>query len=367
MTVGAVSVIRGTALVGYSDLLAEFDVDPAPLLRASGLKASDVGDHDSFVDYRSVVKAIESAAAATGARDFGRQLALRQGIDILGPIGVAARTSSTVAEAFLVFEKYLAAYSPSLEVSTHALTEDPARSFFEFRIVVDRLPVHAQVIELGLGVTLQVFRLLWGPGYRPLLVHLPHERLAPRADYVRYYSCTPKFAEPAAGFTISTQDLARPLSRDEVTHRALMNYLDGVVTSNQRGMAQPVRDLVRQLLPTGAATLDFVAAQFNLHPKTLQRRLAKDGTSFAQVIDGVRQETAERYLRDTDLSLTHLAHALGYAEQSVLTRSCQRWFGRGPAAQRNASRGLSTSLMVTPDVPGGPASSCRAHGGAIRG
>src|SRR4029077_20107856 len=30
--------------------------------------------------------------------DFGRRLALRQGIEILGPVGVAARTAATVAD-----------------------------------------------------------------------------------------------------------------------------------------------------------------------------------------------------------------------------------------------------------------------------
>lgn len=150
---------------------------------------------------------------------------MRKGIDILGPLGVAARTSSTVAEAFVVFEKHLAAYSPALEVSIRRLAEDPDRSFFEFRILEDRLPAHAQVIELALGVTLQVFQLLWGPGYSPLVVHLPHERLGARADYLRYFGCTPRFAERAAGFTIASADLAKPLSRDDVTHRALRPIL----------------------------------------------------------------------------------------------------------------------------------------------
>ena len=332
------SVIRGTALAGFADLVAELGADPVPVLRAAGVNAGDVGEYDRFVSYSGVVQAIEAAAAATGAQDFGRRLALRQGIDILGAVGVAARTSSTVAEAFLVFEKYLAAYSPALEVSIRCLEADPERAFFEFRILEERLPAHSQVTELALGVTLQVFRLLWGPGYRPLAVHLPHERLGARADYGRYFGCTPRFAERAAGFTIASVDLAKPLSRDEVTHRALMTYLEGVITPGAQGVTRPVRDLVRQLLPTGAATVNVVAGQFNLHPKTLQRRLAAEGTTFADLVDGVRRETAERYLRDTDLSLTHLARELGYAEQSVLTRSCQRWFGRAPIAHRRVLR-----------------------------
>jgi AraC-like DNA-binding protein len=57
----------------------------------------------------------------------------------------------------------------------------------------------------------------------------------------------------------------------------------------------------------------------------------------------VRRETAEHYLRDTDISLPHLARELGYAEQSVLSRSCQRWFGCGPSRYRSAVRSVPPS------------------------
>ncbi|MGO9353413.1 MAG: hypothetical protein ACLP3C_22230, partial [Mycobacterium sp.] len=42
--------------------------------------------------------------------------------------------------------------------------------------------------------------------------------------------------------------------------------------------------------------------------------------------------------RDTDIDLSHLTRELGYTEQSVLTRTCKRWFGTGPAAYRRAAR-----------------------------
>jgi AraC-like DNA-binding protein len=44
-------------------------------------------------------------------------------------------------------------------------------------------------------------------------------------------------------------------------------------------------------------------------------------------------------LRDTRITMAHLARELGYAEQTVLTRSCHRWFGEGPAAHRKTLRG----------------------------
>ena len=230
----------------------------------------------------------------------------------------------------------MAAYSPA--VSAHVDVTTPQRSFFEFRITLQGLPSHCQTSELSLGVTLKVLRLLLGAKYAPLSVHLPHEPLSPAVDYVQYYGCTAYFAEPRAGFTMRTADLKCPLDHDEVAHQAVVAYLGGLIVAHDPGAAQSVRAIARQLLPTGAAALEVVAAHLNMHPKTLQRRLAAEGTSFSALLDSVRQETAEHYLRDTQISLSHLARELGYTEQSALTRSCQRWFGTGPMTHRRSLR-----------------------------
>ena len=75
-----------------------------------------------------------------------------------------------------------------------------------------------------------------------------------------------------------------------------------------------------------------------MHPRTLQRRPAGQGTTFDRLLDEVRRESARRYLGDTDMPMGQLAGALGYAERSVLTRSCRRWFGTNPLAMRHSLR-----------------------------
>src|SRR5689334_7684859 len=110
------SLIRGTSLQGFGDLVAELGVDPGALLRGVHLDPAAVGSHDRFVDYRAVVAALEKAARATGAGDFGRRLADRQGLDILGPLGVAARTAPTVGAALGSVERYMGVYSPALAI-----------------------------------------------------------------------------------------------------------------------------------------------------------------------------------------------------------------------------------------------------------
>ncbi|MCV7077092.1 AraC family transcriptional regulator [Mycobacterium szulgai] len=330
------SVVRGTALSNYPSLVAELGGDPAALLRAAGIREQDVGNYDAFVPFRAAIRAAESAAAATATPDFGRRLAQRQSIEILGPVGVAARTAATVADALAIFNTFMAAYSPVISIEITPVA-DPERSFIALEYLLDEPIPHPQTLELAMGVSLGVFHLLMGSTYAPLSVHLPHDPLTPEVSYLQYFGCTPYFGEPRGGFTVRTVDLSRPLNRDDIAHRAVVDYLSSI-TPLGAGIVESVRTIVRQLLPTGAATLDVVAEQFHLHPKTLQRRLADEATTFAAVVDEVRRNAADRYLRTTGMGLSHLARELGYAEQSVLTRSCKRWFGIGPAAYRVQTR-----------------------------
>lgn len=331
------SVIRGTGLTNFRTVMRELGVDPDPVLDAAGVRPQDAGDHGAFVSYRGLVIALERAAEVTATPDFGRRLALRQGIEILGPVGVAARTASTTGEALRTCSTYLGAYSPAITVQLLPVA-DVEHVFLEFQIVEAIGSSAKQAIELSLGVALQVVRYLRGNRYRPVAVHFPHAPLTDESEYGAYFACQPSFETAQAGLMLRASDLDEAVSRDAQAHEAVTRYLDTLVASAQPGLLGPVRRLVRDLLPTGTVSMDRIAHHFALHPKTLQRRLADDGTTFAAVVQGCRRELTEHYLRDTDLSLSQVAREIGYAEQSVLTRSCARWYGCGPAALRRSLR-----------------------------
>ena len=331
------SLIRGTALLGFAELVDELGGDADELLTRAHLTRQSIGDHDTFVSYRSVTGVLEAAALATGAGDFGRRLGARQGLEILGPLGVAARTAPTVGEALQAIEQYMTFYSPALAVGVHPGPGE-ARATFEWRILDERPPVHRQAAELALGVSCRVFRLLAGDDFLPSTVQLRHEPLADRADYVAHFGCPVEFSAPLYGIQLPAAMLGRPLESDSAVHAVVQDYLNTIVAPTESTTTGEVVKLIRRMLPTGALDLDLVAAQLAQHRRTLQRQLAAQGTSFGQLVDEVRREEAERYLRDTDMPLGQLAGVLGLSEQSALSRACRRWFGATPTEVRRRGR-----------------------------
>ena len=69
-------------------------------------------------------------------------------------------------------------------------------------------------------------------------------------------------------------------------------------------------------------------------PRTLQRRLRDEGTSFAKVRDSMRREMAVKLLRKQDLAVYEVAFLLGYSEPSTFYRAFRRWTGIAPLQYR---------------------------------
>ncbi len=81
-------------------------------------------------------------------------------------------------------------------------------------------------------------------------------------------------------------------------------------------------------------SLDGLAAFVGVHPKALQRELAKQGTNGAELIDSAKMHLAELWLREDTRSITQIGRALGYKNASAFTRACHRWFEASPERLR---------------------------------
>lgn len=93
-----------------------------------------------------------------------------------------------------------------------------------------------------------------------------------------------------------------------------------------------------QSLGTEDCRNERTAAELNLHPKTMQRMLKAEGTSFQKIKDDVRRDILLYCLKQTDMDLASISERLGFTEQSVMTRTCHRWFCASPTKLRAESR-----------------------------
>jgi AraC-like DNA-binding protein len=334
---------RASALDGYSELVRQLGGDPEPILAASNLRSDLLGSTEAFIPFRSMARVIERTAVELKCPDFSMRLAAVQSIHILGPIALIARHSSTAREAFQGIAEHMSNFSPALRVGLDGYTETHTR--YTFEVLVSGISSHTQIYQLGLGVSLGVFRLLMGAEFRPLLVSIPHAQPDLADSYARFFGCRVQFDSDYAGMLLPSADLDRPrASHDPDVREYVARFLDAERPADDDLVGQ-VRHLIARTLSTGHADSATIASHLGLHTRTLQRWLAKRGETFESLLDEVRCERAAAYLSRSALSFGQIAALLGYSEQSCLSRSSIRWFGASPRAVRNA--GDTPSITAT--------------------
>ena len=106
--------------------------------------------------------------------------------------------------------------------------------------------------------------------------------------------------------------------------------LDGQTVSAQ------LRRLLIPRLEQGAPSVKAAARELGMSARTLQRRLATENTSYADVVDVLRREIAEEQLREGGATLAEIAYVTGYSEVSTFQRAFKRWTHRTPSQYRQA-------------------------------
>lgn len=333
-------MIRAASLRGFAPLVRELGGDPGDLLRRFGITEKALTSDDALVSITAHDLMLDATARELGCPDLGLRLAMSQDITILGPMAVAIEAASTVGEALACASRFMFVHSPALSVGVEP---DPrgARGVvaLTYRKDLRESTYSPQGIELGLSLFHRVATALIGGTYGMRSVEIPHAPLSPVGRYLEVFGTDVKFGGEVAALRVLASALnAEFRSANSSIHSRAVAHLDRGFDDPAQRVSVQVRLSLAELLGTTPPSLATVARLLKVHPRTLQRRLAAEGTSFDAVLDAVRREAVQRYLTTTDLPMSQVSALVGFGEQSALTRAVRRWEGQSPRQVRQASR-----------------------------
>ena len=245
----------------------------------------------------------------------------------LGTFVAVQMTNSTAAAAYL-----------------HPVGDDYALGF---GIYAPELP-SGHIYDAAAAIGLNVIQDLTGGAVRPLEVLL--SRPVPR-DPETY---PPLFSLPGA--LQRGPDLPHPQwprhgfrlpGPNAKLRESLLTALQRQIAQQPQGFAARVKHVLRPLLLAGSASHRQVAAHLNIHPRTMGRRLEGEGVTFEQLKDEMRLAVSRELLAGTDIAVSDVAAALGYATPSAfvqsvpaLDRQFAHHLAQGPSARAACKRGL---------------------------
>ncbi len=313
----------------FAQVLSTYECfDPESLRK---LKAIDPGGRISTTVANDL--AIRQVAL-TGDPDLGLKAARAMPLGAAGPLDYAIQSAATVRQSVVVADRYIRAFSDVLNVR---VAGEDSRALIKFEMSV---PAPRAIIDFTMSA--------WYANHiRPSLAGAPglecwfsHPRPSNTTEYERAFAGAPlRFEAPSCGFAFDRDSLDAPLpSADASVHALLCEHVQLTLdqATQRPTLTGRVREITSKELLEGAPSIFTVARQLRMSPRTLARRLEREGTTFSAVFDSLRQELAVRYVARRELAFTDIAFRLRFAHVEGFYRAFRRWTGRTPLTYRRA-------------------------------
>jgi AraC-like DNA-binding protein len=321
--------IRARALQSILEYSAQEGVDGQQLRTRLHLEDGDGGDPD-----RPLPLALTDAAwvwaTRLGPPDFMLRAAMVADARAFGLVTYLVSASETVGVALQRLARYYGVLSSG---TRHVVRPDA--------ITIELAHAHRRdaVIEsFAVAVVASFLRRETDGAWRPARVEL--RQAAPSIALARAHEhalgAPVVFGSSCNAIAFSPASAALPMrGADPDLARILETHAHEILRRDEQQAAQ-LRERVAGCLLHGTAKAEDVAAKLGLSERSLRRRLAAEGTSFADVVAGQRSHAALHLLADDRLRLPDVADRLGYATAASFGRAFRRWYGVSPRAYMSA-------------------------------
>jgi AraC-like DNA-binding protein len=314
---------------------AQYGHDPNALAARFGLTAARLADPDGRIPARIGVALWEEVPRIVGDELFGLRLGQRASdVGAIPILGYVVQTSPTLGDGIaraLRYQRLVQTLNPAELLHASAT----ARLVVHIRARhVERLR-HAT--EFALAFTVSFAARVTGQALTLRRVRFAHTKPSDLAQHRRIFGDDLRFDAPQTELEMDPAMLSRPvLSADPQLCAVIEQHAEALLERlpSSGSVTDRARAALVEGLRSGRTEIASVAEGLRMSARTLQRRLMADGTSHAELLDGVRRELALRYVADRTLSLSEVAFLVGFADQTTFHRAFVRWTGRTPGAFR---------------------------------
>ncbi|MFL6417213.1 MAG: helix-turn-helix domain-containing protein [Bryobacteraceae bacterium] len=312
-----------------------YDIDS--LLAPFGLTRNDLDDPDGQLPARVCAEIFGAIQRERRVKNLALCIAVETPIGAYPLLDYLVCSAESVGEGFKQIARYLGLVNPSV----HLVFREEESAI---RVLVEG-SIDPFTVELTVSLSILRLRRESGDQLHVECIWFRHEPEEASAFHT-VFDCEVETRSSWSGFALTREAWELPLRRSDPF---LRNWLERKAAQilarqeGQEGVATEVRRLLTAPASGSGTSIETVARSLAMSPRTLQRRLSGEGTSFDSLREEMRKQTAETFLADRTLSVAEVAFLLGFSEPGAFHRAFKRWHNTTPDAFRKQR---STALQA---------------------
>ena len=298
-------------------------------ITGTGLVADDLVDPEREIEGQQELGVVRNMLQTLGPTvPFCVTAGLRYHLTTHGMWGFAMLSARSIRDAIDVSVRYFdLSYSfnrLSFEVDGsygHLVYDDSDNADDLRALLIER--------DLAAAITIQEDMIGYAIPFPKLQLRAPRPAYADELERVLRVKPQYNAAINCASIALSTLEIA-PAMADDLGLRVCQERCQTLL-DQRRARAGFAGRLRRRILiqPGQVPSMSTIAAELCMSTRTLRNKLTREGTSYRELVEEVREELAEQLLF-SPMKVDSIARRLGYADSSSFIAAFKRWKGVPP-------------------------------------
>ncbi len=309
-------------------------LDADLIFERCGIDTTNFSDTKHRISHEKLLHMWEVAGELSNDPDFALHLAAEVPMAPFNAAGYLAMTSKNLRETLSSLQKYIKIFTDDGSVTV--IENDELT-----RVSIDLsggFPPNRQHTDFWQVYFYRNFNSTIGWDVPLAEVGFRHKKPADTQAYEEIFNCKITFGQKENYVLFPSVYLDyQTINSDSAMHKVHeMQAIQHLHALTEVGILNKVKRTIFESLPAKDIELKHVAKLLNLTPRTVQRNLASEGTTFKQLVDEARKDYTLVEMRNTEFSVSEVAFRLGYRDLSSFYRAFKRWTGTTPVEYRES-------------------------------
>jgi AraC-like DNA-binding protein len=309
---------------------------PEQILAEAGIELTLFDDPENTISFIKAGQLLKLCVKHTGIPHFGLLVGQHAGPDSLGRLSEFAIHSPNVESALQNIILHLCIHDRG---GIPTLTTNNALTIMRYVIYQALQEGGSQICMIAITNICNIMRALCGETWAPSQVMFTHSQPDDIHPYTSFFNSKVIFNADANALVFPDRWLRKSIpGADPQEYNALVQEMTTIKSQMNIDLLEQIRSLMYPLIVSGKCSEEQLAQILSIHPRTLNRRLKEQKTTFRSLDAEIRYDISKQLLTESKTTILGISIILGYADASIFTRAFRRWSGMPPKAWRTQNR-----------------------------
>ena len=329
--------LQGTVIRTIFQTATSFGAAFDTLCQMSGIRPEEISDSENMVEWEKAALIWVPLLKMTNDPLIGLHVGMGTDKLLHGMVGFLIQSSKDLHQAHSILCKYGHLVSPMVEYK-YVEKDVAILEIMQNKMWLMKHPEPArQAHDFLFASLMHTTSALTGKRIIPIRIELAYERRAVD-EYRNFFGCDILFNKETNRIILDKKDMKIPILTSDQSmferFNAMVDEKQALLASNstEGNLKQVLFMQFKGRIPS----VDEAASALQMTPRSLQRKLLQEQTTFRDVAGAIRKDIALQLIQNPAIKISEVSDILGYSDPTAFRKAFKSWTNTAPRTIRKS-------------------------------